>query len=68
MKLWLIEPIRDLYKGEVRAVAKKLDLPENVVKRRPFPGLAARITNEIGGVTWVAYAISSRPPSMIEPC
>ena len=45
MKLRLIEPIRDLYKDEVRAVAKKLDLPENIAKHHPFqgPGLAARI-------------------------
>jgi len=30
--------------------------------------ISNRITNEIGGVTWVAYAISSKPPSTIEPC
>jgi GMP synthase (glutamine-hydrolysing) len=158
MKLWLIEPIRDLYKDEVRAVAKKLELPDDIVKRHPFPGpglaarilgevtpdklkicrdagaiveeeltnwglydktwqafamvgddlatgvlgderslghivtiravesveamtadfarlpydllekISSRITNEISGVTWVAYAISSKPPSTIEPC
>ncbi len=158
MKLRLIEPVRDLYKDEVRAVAKKLELPASIVKRHPFPGpgLAARIigevtpdklricrnsgaiveeelknwglydktwqafaivgddlatgvlgderslghivtiravesveamtadfvrlpydllekisnriANEISGVTWVAYAISSKPPSTIEPC
>jgi GMP synthase (glutamine-hydrolysing) len=30
--------------------------------------ISSRITNEIGGVAWVAYAISSKPPSTIEPC
>ncbi len=158
MKLRLIEPIRDLYKDEVRSVAKKLELPDDIVKRHPFPGpglaariigevtpdklricrdggaiveeelknwglydktwqafaivgddlatgvlgderslgnivtiravesveamtadfvrlpydllekISSRITNEISGVTWVAYAISSKPPSTIEPC
>ncbi len=49
MKLRLIEPIRDLYKDEVRAVAKKLELPDDIVKRHPFPGpgLAARIIGEV---------------------
>ena len=155
--LRLIELIQDLYKDEVRAVAKKPDLPESVVKRHPFPGhglaariigevtpdklmicrdagaiveeelrtagfydktwqafavvgddlatgvlgderslghiviiravesveamtadfaklpydllerIGSRITNEIGGVTWVAYVISSKPPSTIKP-
>ncbi|HEX58575.1 MAG TPA: hypothetical protein ENF26_00270, partial [Methanomicrobia archaeon] len=30
--------------------------------------ISRRITNEVEGVTWVAYAISSKPPSTIEPC
>ena len=158
MLLRLIEPIRDLYKDEVRAVARMLGLPDSIVIRHPFPGpglaariigevtpdklricrdasaiveeelrasgfydktwqafamvgddlatgvlgderslghvvtiravesveamtadfvrlpydvlekISSRITNEIGGVTWVAYAISSKPPSTIEPC
>jgi len=30
--------------------------------------ISRRITNEVRGVTWVTYAISSKPPSTIEPC
>ena len=34
----IIEPIRDLYKDEVRAIGKKLGLPDELVMRHPFPG------------------------------
>ncbi|NQE06121.1 GMP synthase [glutamine-hydrolyzing] subunit B [ANME-1 cluster archaeon GoMg1] len=156
--LKLIEPINDLYKDEVREVAKELDMPSQILNQHPFPGpglaarvigevtedklricreasyiveeelkrsgwynkvwqafaivgddvttgvlgdarslgrivtirvvesreamtadfvklpyellesMSKRITNEVKGVTWVTYAISSKPPATIEPC
>ncbi len=49
MKLQVVEPLRSLFKDEVRRVGKALGLDENILNRHPFPGpgLAIRILGEI---------------------
>uniref|UniRef100_A0A7V4XQG4 GMP synthase [glutamine-hydrolyzing] n=1 Tax=Acidobacterium capsulatum TaxID=33075 RepID=A0A7V4XQG4_9BACT len=49
MKLKLIEPLRDLFKDEVRRIGADLGMPQDILQRQPFPGpgLAVRILGEI---------------------
>ncbi len=49
LNLEILEPLRELYKDEVRKVAKILQVPENLIIRHPFPGpgLAVRIIGEV---------------------
>ena len=60
----ILEPLRDLYKDEVRKVARMLDLPKEIVNRQPFPGpgLAVRI---IGPLTEEKVMIAKKSDQIV---
>lgn len=60
----ILEPLRDLYKDEVRHVARLLELPDTIVNRQPFPGpgLAVRI---IGELTPAKVAIAKKADKIV---
>jgi GMP synthase (glutamine-hydrolysing) len=65
LNLKVLEPLRDLYKDEVRAVAKILDVPKELLSRHPFPGpgLAVRV---LGELTTEKVVIAKKASKIVE--
>ena len=69
MRMELVEPLRLLFKDEVRRVGEELGLPERMVWRQPFPGpgLAIRIIGEVTGERLEALRDADADPAGGDP-
>ena len=65
LDLQVLEPLKELYKDEVRQIAKILGVPDKLLKRHPFPGpgLAVRV---IGEITPAKISISRKASKIVE--
>ena len=66
MNLRLIEPLRELFKDEVRLIGRELGVPEEILGRHPFPGpgLAVRILGEVTKEKIRVLSVHPRPNSL----